>query len=285
MTETRKVKQNRSALLYFILSIITFTIYDWFFFSSFAKDVNQICKKDGIHTRGVISVFIFSILTFGIYKYVWLIGMIDRMGENSRSYGIDIRRSGVGLFLLMFFLPGLGYVIAVCLIISDMNRLADAYMKACKNAESEHYPEVEREVIKESNEIEPINESADEIIQEEIPKQKKSEQQENVAVICGKLIGITGEHSGTEIPFIQNQKITLGRDASMVSLIVNGKRISRLHCSIQCDGGAQNSYIVTDYSTNGVFVDGKRIPRNLPVCVSAGSVLSLADGANKFQLT
>lgn len=284
MTETRKVKQNRSALLYFILSIITFTIYDWFFFSSFAKDVNQICEKDGRHTRGVISVFIFSILTLGIYKYVWLIGMIDRMGENSRSYEIDIRRSGVGLFLLMFFLPGLGYIIAVCLIISDMNRLADAYVKACKNAENERYPEV-GEIIKESNEIELLNESADEVTQEEVPEQKTSERQENVACVCGKLIGLTGEYSRTEIPLIRNQEIILGRDASMVSVVVNGKKISRVHCSIQCDRKVQNSYIVTDYSTNGVFVDGKRIPRNLPVCVSAGSILALADGANKFQLT
>lgn len=124
------------------------------------------------------------------------------------------------------------------------------------------------------------------MIQDMIPGLMKSDLQENNASTSGyrKLLGLTGKYSGTEIPIGPNQKIILGRDASAASLVVNGEKISRVHCSIQFSEGAQNNYIITDHSSNGVFVDGKRIPRDLLICVSAGSIIALADGANKFQL-
>lgn len=67
-------------------------------------------------------------------------------------------------------------------------------------------------------------------------------------------------------------------------MIVNSEKISRVHCLVQYNGN-QLGYTVTDLSRNGVVVNGKRILYSVPTYVPSESVLSLADGANKFQLT
>ena len=48
--------------------------------------------------------------------------------------------------------------------------------------------------------------------------------------------------------------------------------------------GKDLGFNVTDHSRNGVFVNGVRIPYNVPTYVSGKSIVALADGANKFQL-
>ena len=65
-------------------------------------------------------------------------------------------------------------------------------------------------------------------------------------------------------------------------MIVNSEKISRVHCLVQYNGN-QLGYTVTDLSRNGVVVNGKRILYSVPTYVPSESVLSLADGANKFQ--
>lgn len=71
----------------------------------------------------------------------------------------------------------------------------------------------------------------------------------------------------------------LGRNPAEVSLIVRGEKISRIHYN-----GKDLGFNVTDHSRNGVFVNGVRIPYNVPTYVSGKSIVALADGANKFQL-
>ena len=65
--------------------------------------------------------------------------------------------------------------------------------------------------------------------------------------------------------------------------IVRGEKISRIHCTVQYNG-KDLGFNVTDHSRNGVFVNGVRIPYNVPTYVSGKSIVALADGANKFQL-
>lgn len=48
--------------------------------------------------------------------------------------------------------------------------------------------------------------------------------------------------------------------------------------------GKDLGFNITDHSRNGVFVNGVRIPYNVPTYVSGKSIVALADGANKFQL-
>lgn len=65
---TDEVKQDRSLLLYVLLSFVTFSVYHFYFMDLWAKDVNILCEKDGKHTVGVEKMMLFSVLTFGVYK-------------------------------------------------------------------------------------------------------------------------------------------------------------------------------------------------------------------------
>lgn len=100
----------------------------------------------------------------------------------------------------------------------------------------------------------------------------------------GTLIGLAGSLAGQVIELKPGQLLKIGRSASEVAVILDGEKISRVHCSVQYNG-KQFGYTVTDLSRNGVFVDGKCILYSVPTYVPSGSILSLADGANKFQLT
>lgn len=272
MEKTRKVKQNRSAVLYIILHLLTFSLYDWFFFSSVVKDVNQICEKDGECSPGDFWVLILSPLTFGIPQYIWLANMIDRLADNAWRYNAKVKKNRNKLMIFMLFFPEFGYGYTMGVFINILNCLAKAYSRiqeveksstvqndkirarklSGQDKVSNHSSESKNDSIKESNKSELI----DELIQDMIPGLMKSDLQENNASTSGyrKLLGLTGKYLGTEIPIGPNQKIILGRDASAASLVVNGEKISRVHCSIQFSEGAQNNYIITDHSSNGVLL-------------------------------
>lgn len=85
---TDEVKQDRSLLLYVLLSFVTFSVYHFYFMDLWAKDVNILCEKDGKHTVGVEKMMLFSVLTFGVYKYVWL-GM-ENIGSSKQFVGVSV---------------------------------------------------------------------------------------------------------------------------------------------------------------------------------------------------
>jgi ABC-type multidrug transport system ATPase subunit/ABC-type multidrug transport system permease subunit len=55
---------------------------------------------------------------------------------------------------------------------------------------------------------------------------------------------------------LYNRSVLLGRDPQS-SLVLNSPIVSRHHATIEPDG--KGNYLVTDYSTNGVFINGKTI--------------------------
>ena len=286
MEERRPVKQDRSAILYIILHILTFSLYDWFFFPSVVKDVNLICEKDGRRTRGTFIALAFSFLTFGISKYIWLADMIDRLAENAWRYNAKVRKSREELLMLMLFFPEFGYGYAVGVLIGTLNYLAAVYLEMQKiEAKQEHNNE--RESYKALNSNKPIPESvllaAIKSAYDNEAREPESHETEKIDFKFGGLQGLTGAYAGSKIPIGVNQTIVLGRDASSVALVIEGEKISRIHCSIQYSG-KRLGYHVTDHSRNGVFVNGVRIPYDVPTYASAGSIVALADGANKFQL-
>ena len=77
------LKQKRSFLQYILLSVVTCSLYHYWFMDSLVKDVNAICKKDGQDTVGVGRMIGFSILTFGVYQYLWLAEIVDRVYDLS----------------------------------------------------------------------------------------------------------------------------------------------------------------------------------------------------------
>lgn len=98
----------------------------------------------------------------------------------------------------------------------------------------------------------------------------------------GKLIGVTGAYAGAEV-VLEADGVILGRDATEAQLIVDSPKISRRHCRIVYDQ-QKNQYYVTDYSTNGTFVNNRRLAKGVVEVLPAGTVVSLGDTKNSFRL-
>lgn len=241
------VRADRSFALYAVLSVLTLSVYHYIFLEAWVKDLNILCREDGERTRSVGEMMLLSILTLGVYKYVWIAGIADRIWNNAYRYDADVRQDGESFCLWMMLVPVAGYFIAMYLAIRDTNRLAAAY--AARQTEKAARPENKRS--------------------------QPSEQ--------GALVGLAGGLSGTKIVLEPGQSVTIGRSASSASVVVAGQKISRLHCIVQYNGRL-TGYTVTDRSSNGVLLNGRRIRLNQPTYAAAGTVVLLADGANKFQL-
>ena len=100
------------------------------------------------------------------------------------------------------------------------------------------------------------------------------------------ITGMTGMYSGQNIPLAPNDEMIIGRDNVLCNLIVdqNADKVSRKHCGIIYDA-IRNSYTVTDYSTNGTFVDGgSRLVANMPTTLQKGSIIALGSRENRFRL-
>lgn len=117
---TDEVKQDRSLLLYVLLSFVTFSVYHFYFMDLWAKDVNILCEKDGKHTVGVEKMMLFSVLTFGVYKYVWLAEIVDRICDNAAEYDVEVRQDSETFFVWMILVPVLGYLVAMYRAIQDI---------------------------------------------------------------------------------------------------------------------------------------------------------------------
>lgn len=98
--------------------------------------------------------------------------------------------------------------------------------------------------------------------------------------------GMSGMYAGQTIPMASNDDLVIGRDADSCSIIIdqNAEKVSRKHCSIRYDSG-RNLYMVTDFSSNGTFVDGgNRLTVNSPQLCNRGTILALGSRENRFRL-
>lgn len=176
--------------------------------------------------------------------------IVDRICDNAAEYDVEVRQDSETFFVWMILVPVLGYLVAMYRAIQDTNRLAEAYERS---------------------------------------RQKRTEVHDNPNTkppppcMRGRLSGLTGSLAGRSFELIPGRSVELGRNPAEVSLIVRGEKISRIHCTVQYNG-KDLGFNVTDHSRNGVFVNGVRIPYNVPTYVSGKSIVALADGANKFQL-
>ena len=100
----------------------------------------------------------------------------------------------------------------------------------------------------------------------------------------GSLICTRGSYLGTQIYFCPEKEILVGRDGETADLIVNLPLVSRNHCSIRyCL--TEKQYEVTDFSSNGTFVQGNR--RLLPYekyILPPGSELCFGDKETSYRL-
>ena len=126
----RKVKTDRSLLIYNLLTIVTCGIYAYFFIHDLAQDVNEMCKDDGKTTQGLLVYILLSIVTCGIYGIIWWYCVADRVGYTAaRRFGkLDFNG---GVYLLWTLL---GCFVCAFLPFVGMYKLIE-----CTNAVAAHY--------------------------------------------------------------------------------------------------------------------------------------------------
>ena len=100
------------------------------------------------------------------------------------------------------------------------------------------------------------------------------------------ITGLSGMYAGQTLPIAPNDEMVIGRDNTLCNLIVdqNAEKVSRKHCGVLFDA-ARGVYQVTDYSSNGTFIDGgNRLVANMPTSLQRGAVIALGSKENRFKL-
>jgi len=100
------------------------------------------------------------------------------------------------------------------------------------------------------------------------------------------ITGMSGMYAGQTIPLAPNDEMIIGRDNAMCNLIVdqNAEKVSRKHCGIVYNP-SQGVYTVTDYSSNGTFIDGgNQLVANMPTSLRKGAIIALGSRENRFKL-
>lgn len=87
---------------------------------------------------------------------------------------------------------------------------------------------------------------------------------------------LSGSVAGYAFKLTSNSTLNIGRDAKRANLVLNEKFISGVHCSIQYNS-ADKTYIVTDHSTNGTFINGIRLQKDYPVACQPGTIVLLGN--------
>ena len=100
------------------------------------------------------------------------------------------------------------------------------------------------------------------------------------------LEGVAGMYAGSSYPLEPNQPVILGRDPAYAKIVFSqgAQKISRRHCEVMFNSQVQK-YRVTDFSSNGTYVNGSRLPANSPVLLTRGTELALGDNNNIIRLS
>ncbi len=215
---------------------------------------------------------------------LWLISLADSMGATVI----------VSILLFLFSLPlmffgaelTVGANFATFFMFKNLNRYAKVYKNGGEPFDVmgyEYYPSVENQYPNFLPNM--INGTP---IAKEIPDPLAGSSDVNTTVgsnMTGQLIGVKGSCAGYGFQLNAGEEIVIGKDAKMASVVIDPafKEVSRKHVSVRYDM-ERDAYYVTDFSSNGTWVDGERLIKGQPVYVSHGSEIKLANGKNVFQL-
>lgn len=135
------VKEDRSIVMYILLSLVTCGIYSYWFLYTMAQDANVVCAGDGKNTPGLVQFILLSLVTCGIYGWFWYYSLGNRLAENAPRYGLTFTENGTTVLMWLIvgaLLCGIGPFIAMNILITNMNRLAHAYNVYASNANNQH---------------------------------------------------------------------------------------------------------------------------------------------------
>ena len=122
--------QKRELWVTILLNLVTCGIYSLFFVYDLARDSNKMCEGDKEETPGLAVYILLSIVTCGIYQLYWEYKLGNRLQSNAPRYGLNFIENGTTILmwtLLGSVLCGVGYFIALHIIIKNTNEMAEAY--------------------------------------------------------------------------------------------------------------------------------------------------------------
>lgn len=143
-------------------------------------------------------------------------------------------------------------------------------------------PRLEQTVRSLQNEVYMLEKQIKEIKPVERPQVNSSDipNEKYTKVICKG-----GSNRGAELKISSERELIIGKDPALCHFVIASsyKAVSRKHCGLRYDKKGDR-YFITDYSTNGTFVNGKQLPQNQTVAIQKGVVLRLGDTDNEFLL-
>lgn len=275
-----------SFIIYLFVGIISliFNIYLWCYMCSVVNDLNYACCyiEDNVDVSPhYLLVVLLTGVTCGFYTFWWWFKQGNRLQRNLERCGFKTSNNGTTYLLwniIGIFLLGFGPVIAIHLFTKDLNELGKRFRNAGRSGnryiDGNGYNNGmrynggngynNRECY--HNGIDNNNRQYGAVSASNTP-----------IVVC-----MSGEYAGQQFS-MSNGYLMIGRDSQRANLILTSSQISKQHCYIKYDAQS-DSYLVIDYSTNGVFFgDGSRMKPNSQTMVRRGTTIRLG-GNNVFQL-
>ena len=118
---------------------------------------------------------------------------------------------------------------------------------------------------------------------QERQRQMEAQQKQQAQAVMGKVMCIKGVATGQGFSLPETSKVVVGKNPQYANLVIKSPHVSNVHCSIRYKA-ATNTYIVKDHSSNGTYVNGVRLQKDVPLVFPEGTVLQLADGSNEIKL-
>lgn len=105
----------------------------------------------------------------------------------------------------------------------------------------------------------------------------------SIGTVNAVVEAVGGSLVGQKLNMSANQTITIGRDSAACQFVLQANGISRKHCTVYYNASI-NRFVITDFSTNGTFLNGTRIQPGVPVEAGIGSKITLGQTAETFVL-
>jgi pSer/pThr/pTyr-binding forkhead associated (FHA) protein len=221
---------------------------------------------------GLIALLIIAVGKFSMGAFAAAVVIMTLAAIPLMAFGCELT---TGSFFSFFF------------ITKNLNRYADVYHNGPKPFDPmgyEYYPSVDNYYI---------NSLPDVVYGPSVPASRAADYNYGesdtspltAAADVGSIIGVKGNCGGYTFNITTGEEIIIGKDAKMSSVVIDKayKEISRKHVGVSYDA-VQDAYRVTDYSSNGTWVNGERLKPGVETIQRHGAVLVLANGKNSFRL-
>lgn len=198
---------------------------------------------------------------------------------------VPLFRGHIGGFFLTFFVELFSFGIARLILLFCYNGMYINWLAANGYYREEIQSTVEKDQGQDTGNQNKYR-RLDGVLEPVAGEAISSESDDDVTVdlTSGKIEVLSGMYKGAVIDVQTGDKILVGRDESLCSLVISEKAISRKHCEITYDTYKKCFYI-TDYSTNGIFLDnGQKIQTEISVILKPGTTIQLGSTDNIFLL-